>query len=278
MTCVTSSLYFARISMSRRILCHVAFAAALALATALARGQEAGAPPTPVPTPAPSVEPAPPADVAPGQPAAPAAPPPARPVTTPTPPPPARITDPSVVAILHAPTDNPFGTTAQVPASLPPKLTFVDATVSAAEFVSVRVDATGKPAGFRLDRDQGGDRQFVFTGSPPTDGTVPLESVDTPPMPKKTPWDADSYKGSFSAKFWVRVKANGALEKAIPLDASDPILVAYLRRAMSGWAFHPAQANGTPVDSWNELSLSGSVSYSVDLKQIASLRKNLAGS
>ena len=222
----------------------------------------------------------------------------------------------------------------------------MDATVSAAEFVSVRVDATGKPAGFRLDREPiaalSGEvqrtlarwtfeparrsgapvdtwaslrldltveidaprsvqsslvlvtpstpvpRPFAWPtddawlesrkGSPPTDGTVPLESVDTPPMPKKTPWDADSYKGSFSAKFWVRVKANGALEKAIPLDASDPVLVAYLRRAMSGWAFHPAQANGAPVDSWNELSLSGSVSYSVDLKQIASLRKNLAGS
>ncbi len=348
--------------MSRRILCSVAFAAALALAAAVVRGQEADVSPTPGPTPTPSVEAAPaappevppgqpaaPPPDAPGQPAAPAAPiapPLARPVATPTPVPPARITEPGVLAILQAPNENPFGTTAQVPASLPPKLTFVDATVSAAEFVSVRVDATGKPVGFRLDREpiaalsgevqrslarwtfeparrsgapvetwgslrldltveidaprsvQGSlvlvtpstllPRPFAWgtddvwlasrKGSPPTDGTVPIESVDTPPMPKKTPWDADSYKGSFSAKFWVRVKANGALEKAIPLDASDPVLVPYLRRALSGWAFRPAQANGAPVDSWNELSLSGSVSYSVDLKQIASLRKNLAGS
>jgi hypothetical protein len=115
-------------------------------------------------------------------------------------------------------------------------------------------------------------------GGPPTDGAVALESVDSPPMPKKTPWNADSYKGPFSAKFWVRVKSNGALEKAIPLEASDPVLVGYLRRAMSSWAFRPAQANGAPIDSWNELALSGQVSYSVDLKQIASLRKSLAGS
>jgi hypothetical protein len=115
-------------------------------------------------------------------------------------------------------------------------------------------------------------------GGAPVEGTVRLESVDTPPMPRKTPWNANSYKGPFSAKFWVRVKSNGALEKAIPLEASDPVLIGYLRRAMSSWAFRPAQSNGIPIDSWNELSLSGQISYSVDLKQIASLRKSLAGS
>ena len=233
-----------------------------------------------------------------------------------------------------------------MPASLPPKLSFVDATVNAAEYVSVRVDATGKPIGFRLERDpipslsgevQRSLARWTFepargasgpvetwaslrldlsveidaprsvqsslvlitpsTAIPrpfpwPADdvwlesrkrgasleGTVSLESVDTPPMPKKTPWNVNSYKGPFSAKFWVRVKSNGVLEKAIPLEASDPVLVGYLRRAMSSWAFRPAQANGAPIDSWNELSLSGQVAYSVDLKQIASLRKSLAGS
>jgi hypothetical protein len=97
-------------------------------------------------------------------------------------------------------------------------------------------------------------------------------------MPKKTPWDADSYKGPFSAKFWVKVKSTGNVEKAIPLQASDPVLLAYLRRAMSSWAFRPAQANGGPVDSWNELLLSGQIAYDVELKQIASLRRTLAGS
>jgi hypothetical protein len=97
-------------------------------------------------------------------------------------------------------------------------------------------------------------------------------------MPKKTPWDANSYKGPFSAKFWVKVTSSGAVEKAIPLEASDPILLGYLRRAMSTWAFRPAQVNGAPVDSWNELGLSGQVAYKVELKQIASLRRSLFGS
>ncbi|HZI67728.1 MAG TPA: hypothetical protein VFF17_14305 [Thermoanaerobaculia bacterium] len=114
--------------------------------------------------------------------------------------------------------------------------------------------------------------------APLTDGTVPLETLDSPPMPTKTPWDADSYKGPFSAKFWVKVKSNGIVEKAVPLEASDPVLIGYLRRAMSSWAFRPAQANGAPVDSWNELVLSGQVAYDVELKQIASLRRTLAGS
>jgi hypothetical protein len=348
--------------MNRRLLSHLVLAVGLTLAATAVRGQEAEASPTPAPTPAVEAEPAPPA-VAPGQPAAPpaletaplsgtpappapATPAPARPVVTPTPAQPARIIDPGVVAILQAPSDNPFGITAQVPASLPPKLSFVDATVNAAEYVSVRVDAAGKPIAFRLEREpipslsgevQRSLARWTFEparsasgpvetwaslrldleveidaprsvqsslvlvtpsaaiprplawptddvwlesrkGGAPVEGAVALESVDTPPMPRKTPWNANSHKGTFSAKFWVRVKSNGALEKAIPLEASDPVLVGYLRRAMSSWAFRPAQANGTPIDSWNELSLSGQVAYSVDLKQIASLRKSLAGS
>ncbi|HLN93220.1 MAG TPA: hypothetical protein VK389_05105, partial [Thermoanaerobaculia bacterium] len=113
---------------------------------------------------------------------------------------------------------------------------------------------------------------------PPPDGGVPLETVDNPPMPKKTPWDADSYKGPFSAKFWVKVNSAGVLEKAIPLEASDPILIPYLRRAMSAWAFRPAQVKGASADSWNVLHLSGQVAYKVELKQIASLRRSLFGS
>jgi hypothetical protein len=112
----------------------------------------------------------------------------------------------------------------------------------------------------------------------PPDGGIPLESVDSPPMPRKTPWDADSYRGPFTAKFWVKVNSAGVVEKAIPLEASDPVLVPYLRRAMSTWAFRPARVEGAPADSWNELNLSGSVGYKVDLKQIASLRRSLFGS
>jgi hypothetical protein len=114
-------------------------------------------------------------------------------------------------------------------------------------------------------------------GNPP-EGGVPLESVDSPPLPKKTPWDADSYKGPFSARLWVKVNSTGIVEKVIPLEISDPILLPYLRRAISTWAFRPARAGGGAVDSWNELNLSGQVAYKVELKQIASLRRSLFGS
>jgi hypothetical protein len=114
-------------------------------------------------------------------------------------------------------------------------------------------------------------------GNPP-DGGVPLESVDSPPTPKKTPWDADSYKGPFSARLWIKVNSTGIVEKVIPLEISDPILLPYLRRAISTWAFRPARAGGGSVDSWNELNLSGQVAYKVELKQIASLRRSLFGS
>ena len=323
-------------------------AVALALAAGSANAQEE---PEATPTPAPIPAEAPSVTSEPLSPAAPqatpaSAPPPAAvaPLPTPTPAPPARVSDPATLAILQAPAENPFGLVSQTPATLPPKLTFADAIVSAAKFVSVRVDRTGRPMGSRPERDpipsladesqksiarwtfdpgrKGAD--FVDTwaslrldlqvevdaprsvqgiltpvgpanavpkpllwptddlwletrNAPPTDGTVPLATLDAPPMPKKTPWDADSYRGPFSAKFWVKVKSTGVVEKAIPLEVTDPVLLGYLRRAMSTWAFRPAQANGGPVDSWNELVLSGQVAYDVELKQIASLRRTLAG-
>ena len=37
---------------------------------------------------------------------------------------------------------------------------------------------------------------------------------------------------------------------------------------MNAWVLRPAQAGGAPVDSWNELTLAGQISYSVDVKQI----------
>jgi hypothetical protein len=253
--------------------------------------------------------------------------------------------DSAVVAILQAPAENPFGLAAEIPAALPPKLSFTQAIVPATEYVSARVDAAGKPMGLKQERDPipslAGEAQkslarwtfeparrgsenvetwaslrlelqveidpprsvqanlvpvtpstaiprplaWLSDGAwletrkgPAPVGGVSIEAVDSPPFPKKTPWTADSYKGPFAAKFWVKVRSNGSVEKAIPLEATDPILVGYLRRAMSTWTFRPTQAGGKPVDSWNELSLSGHVTYKVELKQIASLRRSLAGS
>jgi hypothetical protein len=111
--------------------------------------------------------------------------------------------------------------------------------------------------------------------APAADGSVPLDQVDTAPIPQKTPWSADSYKGPFSVKYWVRVDKNGKIDKAIPLDVSDPVLLPYFRRSMSAWVIRPAQSGGAPVDSWNELTLGGQVSYSDDIKQIIALRKTI---
>jgi len=317
--------------------------AALALALTLAggeiRAQEPEPTPTPAATPPGKPPPAAPASLPPPPTAAPA------PVATPAPAPATRVSDPAVVSILQAPAENPFGLVPQIAAALPPKLTFTDAVVSGAAFVSARVDLSGKPLGLKQERDpipslsgdarkslarwvfdparQGGqsveswaamrlelqveidaprsvqgtlnsvtpatplpkpmrwpsDEEWLESRGPiAPDGTVPIDKVDTPPMPRKTPWTADSYRGPFHAKFWVRVKSSGVVEKAIPFEASDPILLGYLRRAMSMWTFRPAQSNGVAADSWNELVLSGQVAYTVDLKQIASLRRPLSGS
>lgn len=112
-------------------------------------------------------------------------------------------------------------------------------------------------------------------GAPPQDGSVPIEQVDTTPIPQKTPWSADSFKGPFSMKYWVKVDKAGKIERAIPIEVSDPVLLAYFRRSMGSWVIRPAQSGGAPVESWNELTLGGQVSYSDDIKQIVALRKNI---
>jgi hypothetical protein len=108
---------------------------------------------------------------------------------------------------------------------------------------------------------------------PPGDGTVSILEVDTAPAPQKTPWSADSFKGPFSAKYWIKVDKTGRVERAIPLEVSDPVLLAYFRNAMSGWTLRPAQSQGAPVESWNELFLSGQISFDDEIKQIAALRR-----
>ncbi len=113
--------------------------------------------------------------------------------------------------------------------------------------------------------------------SPPSGVTVPVEQVDTIATPKRTPFP-DSYKGRFSCRFWIKVSAAGRVEKAIPIAASDPILIPYFRKTMSTWAMRPARVKGSPAETWNELSLSGELSYSVEIKQIAQLRKTLPAS
>jgi hypothetical protein len=309
-------------------------AAALSLPV---RGQEPpSATPTPgAPPPAPAAAPAPEptvsaADVA-------------LPLPTPIAPTALRIRDLPSIMVEKVPTDNPYGKAVEVPAALPQKLVFVDAETLAAFFLSVHLDAAGRPLSVRRDRDpvpslaaetlksvsrwtfaparKGGQpvdtwgayridlqveirapkiTQMTLTPvapsapvpkpfdwkpeadwlegrhiAAPDDGSVPIDQVDTAPIPQKTPWSGDSYKGPFTARYWVLVDKTGRITKAIPLELSEPVLFAYLRKAMGGWVLRPAQSAGAPVDSWNELVLGGTVSYSDDIKQIIALRKNI---
>jgi hypothetical protein len=291
-------------------------------------------PPAPEPTPA-AVEVTDPAAPAAAETAAPPAPAPLPPL------PAARIAETPTVSIDKLPTDNPYGLPFDTPAVLPQKLPFVDAVLTAAYFVSVRVDPTGKPLSVRRERDPipslaaesmrtiqrwtitparrsgqavetwGAYRleltveidspkvtQVQLTPvtpktplpapfawppeadwlenrkpGPTPEGTVSILEVDTAPMPQKTPWSADTFKGPFSVRYWIKVDRSGKVERAIPLEVSDPVLLAYFRRAMSGWVLRPAQSKGAPVESWNELTMSGTISFDDEIKQISALRR-----
>lgn len=108
---------------------------------------------------------------------------------------------------------------------------------------------------------------------PTPEGTVSILEVDSAPMPQKTPWSADSFKGPFSVRYWIKVDKNGRITSAIPLEVTDPVFLAYFRRAMAGWLLRPAQVKGAPVDSWNELTLAGTISFDDEIKQIQALRR-----
>lgn len=111
--------------------------------------------------------------------------------------------------------------------------------------------------------------------SPTTDGSLPVEQIDTLAVLKKRPWYADSFKGPFSLRMWVKVSAAGRAERSIAIQASDPVLIAAFRKQIAGWQFRPARVNGQAADSWGELAMTGQIGYSAEVKQIANLRKSL---
>jgi len=124
----------------------------------------------------------------------------------------------------------------------------------------------------------GDDKKWYdsLKAAPPADGTVALEQVDSIPNPKKTRWGADSYKGPFSCKFWVHINANGFIDKLIPIQVSDPVLIPYMRKVATTWPMRPARVKSQPIESWGELSVSGQLSFAIDVKQINNLRKTFA--
>ncbi len=254
-----------------------------------------------------------------------------------------RIVEPPTISIAKLPAENPYGSTAEVPAVLPAKLALADSTVSVGFFVSIHVDPTGKMLIAKRERDpipslaaetlKSFSRWTLSPGrkngqpvdtwgtyrlelsveidspkiaqtlflpvttttpipepflwppdaewlesrhpEPLTDGSVSILEVDTAPIPQKTPWSADSFKGPFTVKFWVKVGKNGRIEKSIPIQVSEPVLIPYFRNAMGAWVLRPAQSKGAPVDSWNELLLSGQVTFDDEIKKVVALRRAL---
>ena len=117
-----------------------------------------------------------------------------------------------------------------------------------------------------------------LTVAPPADGSVPLEQLDLPPTPRKSPWSADSLKRPITAKLWVHITSAGKLDRIVPIQINDPFLIAYLKRGLGFVAFRPARTGTTNVDSWSEMTVSGTIDCSIELKQVVSLRKTIAPS
>src|SRR5262249_30731714 len=120
---------------------------AVLIAGSIAASAAAQAPPEPLATPS-----AAPVVAVPAPPPA-AAAPVAVPTPGPTQAPAMRITETSTLSIARLPAENPYGSTAQVPAALPTKLPFVDSVVSGLYYASIRVDPTGKAGLSRRERD-----------------------------------------------------------------------------------------------------------------------------
>jgi hypothetical protein len=123
----------------------------------------------------------------------------------------------------------------------------------------------------------GGDQTWYDAapvGHPPA-GAIAIEQADTIAAPKKTKWDADSYKGPFSIRMWIKIDAAGRVARTVPMQASDPLLIPYFRKQIATWQFQPATVNGVSAESWAELLASGTISWSAEVKQIANLRKTL---
>ena len=276
---------------------------AVGLAVALASPPaEAQTPPSPPPTETPVAVAPPGAAPAPAAPAA-------SPVVLPAPAPVLRLVDPPVIAVESLPSENPFATTVEAPALAPPKLVAADAVIPTAFFAAIRVDPKGNTVAVRRARDpipsltaQSQASLLRWRFDPGRKSGQPVETwaslrldlsaeIDSPkfeqvlltpitpptPIPKPLEWGTD-------AAWLASVKPppiEGTIPTeqldtpAIPISASDPALIAYFRKAMESWLFRPARASGAAASTWNELTLSGQISFSTDLKSTTSLRQSL---
>jgi hypothetical protein len=120
------------------------------------------------------------------------------------------------------------------------------------------------------------DDAWLETAPPLKDpgGAYPVEALDTPPLPKKTKWYADRFKGPISLRFWVEAGTSGRALRLVPVDVRDAALIPYFRAALSRWTLVPAHKNNGVVTCWGLLEITGTMSYDIDLAGAASLKKS----
>lgn len=120
------------------------------------------------------------------------------------------------------------------------------------------------------------DESWLATAPPLRDlhGAESVEALDAQPLPRKTKWSADRYKGPFPVKLWIEVSAAGKASRIVPVDLKDPALLPYLQRALARWNFAPAHKGSADVPCWGILELDGTISYDVSLLRAASVKKS----
>lgn len=151
------------------------------------------------------------------------------------------------------------------------KFEFSRPQVSRADFLPVTA-STPVPAALSGRWDEG----WIDTAPPLSDlhGAEAVEALDVPPLPRKTKWYADRFKGPFEVKVWIEVSPAGKAIRIVPVEMRDPALLAYLKSAISRWTFAPARKGSQAVSCWGVLNLAGTISYDVSLLRSASIKKS----
>ena len=120
------------------------------------------------------------------------------------------------------------------------------------------------------------DESWIATAPPLKDlrGAEPPETLDLQPLPRKTKWLADRYRGPFPVRLWIEVSPQGKAVRLVPVGLKDPVLLLYLQRAAAHWNFAPASKGGSAVSCWGILDLDGTIGYDVSLLRAASIKKS----
>ncbi len=120
------------------------------------------------------------------------------------------------------------------------------------------------------------DDSWLATAPPLADlhGAESVDALDVQPLPRRTRWLADRYRGAFPVRLWVEVSPGGKALRLVPVGLKDPVVLLYLQRAAARWNFAPARKGGSAVACWGILDLDGTIDYDVSLERAASVKKS----